>query len=401
MTSNFDPYLKWLGIRPQDQPANHYRLLGIDLFMDDPEVIEHAADRQMLHVRTFQAGKHADISQKILNEIATAKLCLLTAHKKATYDQSLRLTRTPEVRPPRPLPITPASTPPDAIQITPVVSVVLPTTSSSPRPAPQLPVLLIACGAIGVLTIAGLIGALILSQRGSGKVANRLPGASSEDLPSSSRDLFASTRELDVDSVRDEEGWIDLLALVDVSKNTVQGNWSIDNGSLRCQDPNAAARIILPVTVTGDYHLRVIFTQVSAASSLRGANILFSVGARRQKLALDGFGRHISGLGNINHRTAAWNETKTDELVLVNDQRYTVDLRVNVLGTTGYVEAHVDDKPLVRWSGPIASLSLPDGESLGNSSLLGLSIWHGTYLFHEARLKIIDGEATLLRDSTR
>ncbi len=29
---NFDPYHKWLGIPPDEQPANHYRLLGLELF---------------------------------------------------------------------------------------------------------------------------------------------------------------------------------------------------------------------------------------------------------------------------------------------------------------------------------------------------------------------------------
>ena len=37
---NFDPYYKWLGISPADQPANHYRLLGIDPFEADRDIIE-------------------------------------------------------------------------------------------------------------------------------------------------------------------------------------------------------------------------------------------------------------------------------------------------------------------------------------------------------------------------
>ncbi len=41
----FDPYHKWLGIPAKDQPANHYRLLGLDLFEADAEVIESAAMR--------------------------------------------------------------------------------------------------------------------------------------------------------------------------------------------------------------------------------------------------------------------------------------------------------------------------------------------------------------------
>ena len=35
MSSGFDPYHKWLGIPPQDQPPNHYRLLGVELFETD------------------------------------------------------------------------------------------------------------------------------------------------------------------------------------------------------------------------------------------------------------------------------------------------------------------------------------------------------------------------------
>ena len=90
MADSFDPYRKWLGIPRKDQPANHYRLLGIDLFEPDAEVIAHAADARMVHLKTFQAGKYSELSQKILNEIATAKVCLLNAEKKAAYDELLR-----------------------------------------------------------------------------------------------------------------------------------------------------------------------------------------------------------------------------------------------------------------------------------------------------------------------
>ncbi len=88
--SDFDPYLKWLGIRDSQRPPNHYRLLGLDSFESDPEVISIAADRQMAHIRTFQIGKHGEISQKILNELAEARRCLLNDAKRSAYDQSIR-----------------------------------------------------------------------------------------------------------------------------------------------------------------------------------------------------------------------------------------------------------------------------------------------------------------------
>ena len=48
-----DPYHVWLGIPPEEQPPNHYRLLGIAMFESQPDVIATAADRQMGHLRTF------------------------------------------------------------------------------------------------------------------------------------------------------------------------------------------------------------------------------------------------------------------------------------------------------------------------------------------------------------
>lgn len=90
MGSVFDAYHKWLGIPPHEQPPDHYRLLGIARFESDPEVIAAAADRQMAHLRMFQAGPRAEVCQRLLSEVARARLCLLNPQKKAAYDAELR-----------------------------------------------------------------------------------------------------------------------------------------------------------------------------------------------------------------------------------------------------------------------------------------------------------------------
>src|SRR6267142_6947814 len=93
MSERFDPYYTWLGIPPHEQPANHYRLLGISLFESNEEVISNAADRLMLHLRAFQGGKRSKESQRLLNEISAARVCLLNRETKTTYDQKLRAIR--------------------------------------------------------------------------------------------------------------------------------------------------------------------------------------------------------------------------------------------------------------------------------------------------------------------
>ena len=86
MSDAFDAYHRWLGIPPSEQPPHHYRLLALEPFEADEEVIRAAADRQMGHLRTFQSGRHAALSQKLLNEVASAWVCLLTPARKQEYD---------------------------------------------------------------------------------------------------------------------------------------------------------------------------------------------------------------------------------------------------------------------------------------------------------------------------
>jgi hypothetical protein len=89
---NFDPYYKWLGIPPDEQPPNRYRLLGVKLFETDQDVIESSADRQMAHLKRFAGGRRADLSQRLLNEVSEARACLLDTQAKLGYDTELRRT---------------------------------------------------------------------------------------------------------------------------------------------------------------------------------------------------------------------------------------------------------------------------------------------------------------------
>lgn len=86
----FDPYHRWLGIPPHEQPANHYRLLGIANFESDQYVIEEAAYRQIGHVKRYAAGQHRDAANKILNELAKAQVILSDPAKKTKYDISIQ-----------------------------------------------------------------------------------------------------------------------------------------------------------------------------------------------------------------------------------------------------------------------------------------------------------------------
>lgn len=90
MSPAFDPYHVWLGIPPQEQPPDHYRLLGIARFEDDPEVIEQAAERQLEFLRQQLATPHRELALQLQKEVHLARQVLLDPSRKMAYDLALR-----------------------------------------------------------------------------------------------------------------------------------------------------------------------------------------------------------------------------------------------------------------------------------------------------------------------
>ena len=88
MSDTFDPYYKWLGIAPGEQ-RNYYRLLGLNLFESDTDVIDNLAEQKIVAVRNYQ-NKYQTEATKILNELSIARVTLLNPEKKKNYDQRLR-----------------------------------------------------------------------------------------------------------------------------------------------------------------------------------------------------------------------------------------------------------------------------------------------------------------------
>ena len=88
--ASFDPYQKWLGISAAQQPPNHYCLLGLANFESDEKVIEDACAQRIAKLQDLSHGENVELAQKLLNDVARAKLCLTTKADKFKYDLGLR-----------------------------------------------------------------------------------------------------------------------------------------------------------------------------------------------------------------------------------------------------------------------------------------------------------------------
>ncbi len=137
MADDFDPLHKWLGIPPSEQPPHCYRLLGLEPFEDNLDVIANAVDRQMAFLRGFQSGPHAALAQEVIEQIQVARLWLLRPERKAEYDAWLR-EQLAATAPPPPLDI---AAPPTVENVAPAAEIPLSASSPPPRvsPAPSPP----------------------------------------------------------------------------------------------------------------------------------------------------------------------------------------------------------------------------------------------------------------------
>ena len=89
MATAFDPYHRWLSIPPSEQPPNHYRLLGLEEFEANFEVIGNAAERQITHVRPHLQLPLRPYATNLIRELDVARKCLLDPEAKLAYDSWL------------------------------------------------------------------------------------------------------------------------------------------------------------------------------------------------------------------------------------------------------------------------------------------------------------------------
>lgn len=175
--TEFDPYAEWLGIAAEERPVDHYRLLGLPRFENDTLRIQAAADHWMSTVRKQQIGRRAGYTQQLLNELSSAKLCLLNPQAKAEYDTRLieatrdRMGLGPNAPPQRMpgKPFAPAANSPWLHGAT-LPRIVLDT--SEPEPPAELPWVTMMVMFTGFAIAAVVVGVVVFTRMNAQQVAS-------------------------------------------------------------------------------------------------------------------------------------------------------------------------------------------------------------------------------------
>ena len=86
----FNAYHQWLGLPPEATSPTYYQILGLSEFEGDTTKIAQAGDRAITRVRSFRPGSHAKEWSRLLDEVSSAKTCLLDGDVKREYDRCLK-----------------------------------------------------------------------------------------------------------------------------------------------------------------------------------------------------------------------------------------------------------------------------------------------------------------------
>ncbi|MEA3366771.1 MAG: hypothetical protein U9R68_01510 [Planctomycetota bacterium] len=188
--------------------------------------------------------------------------------------------------------------------------------------------------------------------------------------------------------------WVDVLPLVDPEKDTVKGGWKKRDGRLFIEQTPPWACIKVPVVTDGSYEIDVRFVRTSGDESL---GVFLPVGSSRVLLEFSVLKGKAGGFNLIAGKPAPDNEAAVKPCVLENGREYSVHVRTLVRGETARIAVTLDGKPWTSWRGPHSSLSILHDWGMPHPKTFGFSAWCVGVSFRSARLKMLSGQARLLR----
>ena len=196
-----------------------------------------------------------------------------------------------------------------------------------------------------------------------------------------------------VKAPNDSTGWTNLLASVDVGKNTLAGQWRIEGGELHCPDDPASHRTVeIPVEkIPVNYDLRCRLTRTRPGAALffalrqgetgAGAVIIDSWTANKAKP------NEMSAV--LVQARGEGGEAIRDNRFFQPGQRRELIFQVREDG----FKAFLDGEELLKWKGSWSSLSQGDNSFLpprDGGPLFALGVCGGEVVFHSLELREVD-----------
>ncbi len=217
------------------------------------------------------------------------------------------------------------------------------------------------------------------------------------------------------DTITSADGWIDVISLIDPQVDTRKDGadarafkgdgWTIRDGVLALTKASDAELIVFPLDAPRSYEIQA---RLKPLQFNPGLDFFLPLGSHRALVHLgnrDGLNAKTSmAFSNETNRTAGFTNPTARDTGSIDSRKegHLVSLQVTTDDTTGHVRATVDGEPVIDWSGQVELLfgeAPPDDYFYvaGRPNPIAISVAGGTMVFEELRLRVLAGEAKLLR----
>jgi len=185
-------------------------------------------------------------------------------------------------------------------------------------------------------------------------------------------------------------GTIDLLALVDLEKDTAAGTWTKTPRGITNAAPITRSAFQIPLIPPAEYDITMVVERTEIAEAL----IIGLFHGSSQFLAvLDGWGGGVSGLCLLDGKWANDQESPYRGTVIRKGAASTILCSVRKDG----VKVMVDGKKVIEWKGDYSRLTLSPEQAVSNPQILFLACMKTRYLISKMQLTSVSGEPKRLR----
>ena len=184
---------------------------------------------------------------------------------------------------------------------------------------------------------------------------------------------------------------IDLLKLIDPSKDSVAGGWKLQEGQL-VTTGRPFDRILIPYIPPEEYDVIVEAEREGGSNSL---NLGLARGDTQFVVILDAVidGKFTSGLDLIDGQPLYKNETTTQGALFETGKRSRIVCSVRASRIT----VSVNGKVVIDWNADYTRLSLYKDWRVPRKDTLFIGTWTGVVRYHSLQLRSISGRGKALR----
>jgi hypothetical protein len=184
---------------------------------------------------------------------------------------------------------------------------------------------------------------------------------------------------------------VDLLKMIDVKKDSVKGEWKLENGKLIAGAIDGS-KIEIPYKPSEEYDFRIKFTPLGATPTM---SLILVKGGNSFAYAMGASGNKWVGFDMIDGKSGSEHpSTVKKDNCLESGRTYTATIKVR----RDQVSSYLDDKLIVNLKTDGKNLSIHPANALRDNSLLGFANFYQTSVtYHTIEVIEVSGSGKRIR----